>query len=59
MDAVLDRFIEEGNAEGVACVNKLGAKMAESGRTDEFIQSLTDVELQRRLFIEFKIDTGK
>lgn len=59
MDAVLDRLIEEGKAEGVACVNKLGAKMAESGRTNEFIQSLTDVELQRRLFIEFKIDTGK
>lgn len=63
MDAVLDQLIEEGKAEGkaegVACVNELGVKMAESGRTNEFIQSLTDGELQKRLFIEFKIETGK
>lgn len=64
MDATLDRFIEEGKAEGraegkaegAAKVNRLGTKMIKAGREKEFIKSLSDNELQRRLFIEFKID---
>ena len=59
MDAVLDRIEargeERGEARGEARVNELGMKMAKAGRVDEFIQSLSDKELQNRLFVEFKI----
>ena len=60
MDAVLDRIEargeERGEARGEARVNELGMKMAKAGRVNEFIQSLSDKELQNRLFVEFKIE---
>ena len=75
MDTALDRLIAEGKAEGIiegkaegiiegktegeARVNELGTKMKKAGRLEEFIDSLSDSALQRRLFIEFKIDKEK
>lgn len=56
MDAVLDRIEARGEARGEARVNELGMKMAKAGRVNEFIQSLSDKELQNRLFVEFKIE---
>ena len=68
MDATLDRLIAEGEtrgeargetrgeARGEARVNELGTRMEKSGRTAEFLKSLSDKKLQKRLFIEFKID---
>lgn len=74
MDATLDRLIAEeskkaevrgeakgearGEKRGKACVNELGARMEKAGRTADFMKSLTDEELQRKLFIEFKIDAA-
>lgn len=46
----------EGKAEGTARVNKLGTKMKEAGRLDDFVKSLSDESFQRQLFIEFRID---
>jgi hypothetical protein len=51
MDAVLDRI----EARGEAKVNELGTRMAEAGRVNEFIESLSDKELQNQLFAEFGI----
>ena len=68
MDATLDKLIAEGKAEGIeegraegkaegtARVNKLGTKMKEAGRLEDFVKSLSDESLQRQLFIEFRID---
>lgn len=60
MDAALDRLIAEesvtAEARGEARVNELGTRMEKAGRTEDFLKSLTDKELQRRLFVEFKID---
>ena len=46
-----------GEKRGKAYVNELGTRMEKVGRTADFMKSLTDEELQRKLFIEFKIDT--
>lgn len=43
----------EGKAEGKANVNKLGIMLKEAGRVDDFLQSLSDEELQKKLFLEF------
>lgn len=40
---------EEGKEE----VNKLGVMMKEVGRLEDFVESLTDKELQEKLFVEF------
>ena len=60
MDAVLDRIEARGEARGKAMgearVNELGTRMAEAGRVNEFIQSLSDKELQNQLFSEFGIE---
>lgn len=74
MDATLDRLIAEeskkaevrgeargearGEKRGKARVNELGTRMEKAGRTADFMKSLTDEELQRKLFIEFKIDAA-
>ena len=55
----IGRFDAEGKTEGEARVNELGTRMKEAGRVEEFIDSLSDGALQRRLFIEFKIDKKK
>lgn len=68
MDATLDCLIAEeavkaeargearGQITGEARVNELGTRMEKAGRTADFLKSLSDKELQRKLFIEFKID---
>lgn len=68
MDATLDRLITEestkaeargetrGQKKGESRVNELGMRMEKAGRTADFLKSLSDRELQRRLFVEFKID---
>ena len=48
--------VRPSEKRGKACVNELGTQMQKTGRTADFIKSLTDEELQRKLFIEFKID---
>lgn len=55
MDAVLDRV----EARGEARVNELGTRMLAAGREKEFIHSLSDRELQKKLFIEFEIDKSR
>ncbi len=42
--------------EGESKVNRLGVLLAEAGRSDEFLRSLSDRELQKKLFIEFGLE---
>lgn len=44
---------ENGRKEGEAKINKLGTLLMEAGRSDEFLKSLSDRELQKRLLMEF------
>lgn len=52
MKDALDYLLEEGEEKGTDRVNKLGTMLANLGRTDEFMKSLTDRDLQKKLFIE-------
>lgn len=47
---------EEGREEGEAKVNRLGILLTQAGRSGEFLQSLSDQELQRKLFMEFGLE---
>lgn len=47
---------EEGREEGEAKINKLGIRLKEAGRSKEFMDSLSDRELQKRLLIEFGLE---
>lgn len=51
---------EEGRAEGLRdgqiMVNRLGILLAEADRSNEFLKSLSDAELQKRLFVEFGLE---
>ncbi len=55
---------EEGRKEGVAVgkregeikVNRLGLLLTEAGRSNDFLQSLSDRELQKKLFVEFGLE---
>ena len=44
---------EEGIKEGEEKVNRLGMLLAEAGRSSDFLASLSDRELQQKLFMEF------
>lgn len=64
MDVTLD-YIEargeargkaEGKAEGADMVNTLGIELTKAGRLEEFLQSLSDANLQKKLFIEFGLE---
>ena len=46
----------EGKEEGQVRVNRLGILLTEAGRENDFLNSLSDRELQRRLFIEFGLE---
>ncbi len=48
--------IKEGIKEGREAVNRLGALLIGAGRSNEFHKSLTDRELQKKLFIEFGLE---
>lgn len=52
MDAALDELMEQGKEK----VNQLGIKMSEAGRVNDFLKSLSDEKLQKRLFVEFGIE---
>lgn len=43
---------EEGQEEGRNLVNRLGLLLTEAGRSDEFLESLSDQELQKKLLAE-------
>lgn len=47
---------EEGRKEGELIINQLGVLLMKAGRSDEFLQSLSDRELQKRLLIEFGME---
>ena len=49
----------EGREEGEVKVNRLGLLLTEAGRNSEFLRSLSDRELQKKLFVEFGIEEGK
>ncbi len=48
----------EGWEEGRKEVNRLGLLMTEAGRSSEFLKSLSDRELQKKLFAEFGLEEG-
>ena len=50
---------EEGREEGEVKVNRLGILLTEAGRSDEFLKSLSDRELQKKLFAEFGLAEGE
>lgn len=50
---------EEGREEGEVKVNRLGLLLTEAGRSNEFLKSLSDRELQKKLFVEFGLEEGK
>lgn len=60
MDAALDELVSEGEVRGIAKgaekVNRLGIKMSEAGRVNDFMKSLLDKKMQERLFAEFGIE---
>ena len=47
---------EEGREEGEMKVNRLGLLLTEAGRSNEFLKSLSDRELQKTLFGEFGLE---
>lgn len=49
----------EGREEGEVRVNRLGILLTEAGRGNEFLKSLSDRELQKKLFMEFGLEEGK
>lgn len=49
----------EGIKEGEVKVNRLGILMTEAGRGSDFLDSLSDRELQKKLFIEFGLEEEK
>lgn len=59
MDAALDYLLEEGREEGERKVNRLGILLTEAGRSKDFLTSLSNRELQRKLFIEFGLEDEK
>lgn len=50
---------DEGIKEGEAKVNRLGVLLNEAGRGSDFLDSLSDRELQKKLFIEFGLEEEK
>ena len=45
--------IRKGRAEGEEKINRLGILLTEAGRSNDFLASLSDKELQQKLFMEF------
>lgn len=48
--------IKEGIKEGELIINQLGVLLMKAGRSDEFLQSLSDRKLQKRLLIEYGME---
>lgn len=49
----IEKGKKEGIREGEEKVNRLGILLAEEGRSKDFFDSLSDRELQQKLFMEF------
>ena len=47
---------KEGKEEGTEEVNTLGILMKKAGRSNEFLKSLSNRKLQRKLLIEFGLE---
>lgn len=47
---------EEGRQEGEIKINKLGILLTKAGRSEEFLNSLSDRKLQKKLFVEFGLE---
>ncbi len=45
--------------EGEAKVNRLGILLTEAGRENDFLRSLLNRKLQKRLFVEFGLEDEK
>ncbi|MBD5455357.1 MAG: hypothetical protein HDR23_02590 [Lachnospiraceae bacterium] len=50
---------EEGSEEGEMKINRLGLLLTKAGRSNEFLKSLSDRELQKKLLVEFGLEEGK
>ena len=50
---------DEGREAGRNLVNKLGLLLTEAGRSDVFLKSLSDQELQKKLLAEFGLENKK
>ena len=51
--------LEEGMKKGEVKVNRLGILLTEAGRSNDFLKSLSDRELQKKLFVEFGLEEEK
>ena len=47
---------QEGRQEGEIKINKLGILLTKAGRSEEFLNSLSDRKLQKKLFVEFGLE---
>ena len=54
-----ERVREEGREEGEEKVHRLGILLTEAGRGNDFLRSLSDRKLQKRLFVEFGLEDEK
>lgn len=52
----LARGMAKGMEEGTVKVNRLGILLTEAGRSNDFLKSLSDRELQKKLFVEFGLE---
>ena len=67
LDETLDYMIavgevwgeERAEIRGAEKVNRLGILLSQSGRTNDFLKSLSDKGLQKKLFVEFGLEDGK
>lgn len=50
---------DEGIKEGEAKVNRLGVLLTEAGRGSDFLDSLSNRKLQKKLFVEFGLEEEK
>lgn len=48
--------LEEGREEGRNSINRLGLLLTEAGRSGEFLESLSNQKLQKKLFAEFGLE---
>ena len=60
MDAALNYIEARGEARGTILgmekINRLGIMLSESGRTGDFLKSLSDRAFQKKLLIEFGLE---
>lgn len=52
----LAKGMAKGMEEGTGKVNQLGILLTKAGRSNDFLKSLSDRELQKKLFVEFGLE---